>query len=133
MTKRERAAHSASGRGTAADATGPGPAAAAAGKAGKAKGKARDRFAVLNAFVDFALADLTRAEIAVWLILYRDTRDGTARTGLTDLARRAGCNRSTVFRRLRRLEALGLVRVVHRGGLGKGLSIYRVLPFQEGG
>src|SRR5262245_27991772 len=52
-----------------------------ASKGSKAKGKhAGERFAVLNAFVDFALAELSRAEIAVWLVLYRDTRDGTART-----------------------------------------------------
>lgn len=48
------------------------------------------RFAVLNSFVDFALAGLGRADMAVWLILYRDTKDGIARTGQTDIARRAG-------------------------------------------
>lgn len=52
---------------------------------GNAKGKparrkTADRFRVLNAFVDFTLAELTRNEIAVWLVLYRDTRDGMART-----------------------------------------------------
>lgn len=98
-------------------------------KHGKAKGKAAERFAVLNSFVDFTLADLARAEIAVWLILYRDTREGTARTAVSDLARRAGCDRTTVFRALRRLETRGLVKVVHRGGLGKGASRYRVRPF----
>ena len=71
------------------------------GKAGEPKGKASkrsagERFRVLNNFVDFTLAELSRAEIAVWLILYRDTRDGTARTGMADLARRAGCDRSTI-------------------------------------
>lgn len=93
---------------------------------GKAKGKAGGRFAVLNAFVDFTLADLGRAEIAVWLVLYRDCRDGIARTGQTDLARRAGVSRRTVGRALRRLEKRGLVKIVHRGGLGRGLSRYRV-------
>jgi hypothetical protein len=95
-------------------------------------GRASDRFAVLNAFVDLALAELTRAEIAVWLVLYRDTRDGTARTSVTDIARRAGCDRSTVFRALGRLEERGLVKVVHRGGLGRGSSRYRVLARPEG-
>ncbi len=33
-----------------------------------------DRFGVLNAFVDCTMADLTRAEIAVWMVLYRDMR-----------------------------------------------------------
>ena len=42
--------------------------------------QSRLRFETLNAFVDDGMADLSRAELAVWLILYRDTqRDGTAR------------------------------------------------------
>ena len=49
----------------------------------KAKGKpARrntgDRFAVLNTFADFTLRNLSRAEIAVWLLLWRDTRNVSA-------------------------------------------------------
>jgi hypothetical protein len=77
---------------------------------GKPTGKAGERFAVLNAFVDFSVADLSRAEIAVWLVLYRDTRDGTARTSYDDLARRAGLNRRNVGRALRRLEESGLLK-----------------------
>jgi hypothetical protein len=93
----------------------------------KPKGKpVGERFKTINVFADFSLAQLTRAEIAVWLLLWRDTRDGIARTGTSDLARRAGCNRCTVFRALRRLEQMGLVQAAHRGGLGKGLSRYRV-------
>jgi DNA-binding transcriptional ArsR family regulator len=96
------------------------------GDQGKPKGKTGERFAVLNALVDFALADLTRAEIALWLVLYRDTRDGTARTSYDDLARRAGLNRRNVGRAIRRLEGRGLVAVVRRGGLRRGASRYRV-------
>src|SRR4051812_26860797 len=59
----------------------------------RAKGKAGERFPVLNTFVDFALSQLSRREIAVWLVLYRDTRDGTARTSYDDLARRTGLGR----------------------------------------
>ena len=95
-------------------------------KASKPKGKTGERFALLNTFVDFALADLSRADIAVWLVLYRDTREGTARTSYDDLARRAGLNRRTVGRALRRLQARGLVQIVHRGGLRRGMSRYRV-------
>jgi DNA-binding transcriptional ArsR family regulator len=95
-------------------------------KEGKPKGKTSERFRVLNAFVDFALAGLSRADITVWLVLYRDTRDGTARTSYDDLACRAGLNRRTVGRALRQLERRGLVRVVHRGGLRLGVSRYRV-------
>src|SRR5262245_7981891 len=92
----------------------------------KAKGKTGERFVVLNAFVDFTLAELSRAEIAVWLVLYRDTRDGTARTSYDDIARRAGLNRRNVGRAVRRLEGRGLLKVVHRGGFRRGVSRYRV-------
>ena len=91
------------------------------------KTKTKERFAVLNDFVDFTLSDLSRAEIAVWLVLYRDTRDGTARTSYDDLARRSGLNRRNVGRALRRLEGRGLVKIVRRGGLGRGVSRYRIL------
>jgi len=100
---------------------------------GKPKGKTSERFAVLNAFTDFALADLSRAEVAVWLVLYRDTRDGTARTSYDDLARRAGINRRNVGRALRRLEARGLLTVVRRGGLRRGASRYRVRGLPKDG
>ncbi len=100
---------------------------------GKAKGKpARrkgDRFAVLNAFVDFTLSTLTRAEIAVWLLLWRDTKpDGLARTSQADLARRAGVNAKTVKRAVAALAAAGLLTVVYRGSLRRGPSAYRVRP-----
>jgi DNA-binding transcriptional ArsR family regulator len=103
------------------------------GKLSGGKGKAGERFAVLNAFVDFALAGLNRADVAVWLVLYRDTRDGTARTSYDDLARRVGVNRRNVGRALRRLEARGLLTVVHRGGLRRGASRYRVRGLPKDG
>jgi hypothetical protein len=106
---------------------------AGTGKANKPKGRAGERFKTLNSFADFTLASLGRAEIAVWLLLWRDTKDGTARTSVADLARRAGCNRATVFRALRRLTHRGLVRIVYRGGLGCGPSRYLVRPLANDG
>jgi hypothetical protein len=103
------------------------------GKTGGAKAKAGERFAVLNAFVDFALAYLSRADIAVWLVLFRDTREGTARTSYDYLARRAGLNRRNVGRALRRLEGRGLLKIVHRGGLRRGASRYRVRGLPKDG
>ena len=51
-----------------------------------------ERFQVLNDFVDHGLADLSRSEIAVYMILFRDTRPtGLARTSLTELSRAAVC------------------------------------------
>ena len=95
----------------------------------KAKRKTGDRFAVLNAFVDFTAASLPRAELLVWLILFRDTKpDGLARTSQADLARRAGISARTVVRAIASLVRRGALKIVHRGGLRRGLSSYRVLP-----
>jgi DNA-binding MarR family transcriptional regulator len=88
------------------------------------------RFELLNAFVDGGMAGLSRAELAVWLILYRDTkREGTAQTAVDDLARRVGADRRTVLRALRRLEGRAMLRVERRGGLNRGPSTYRVFPY----
>jgi len=88
------------------------------------------RYAALNAFADAGLADLSGAEVKVWLILFRDTKaaTGTARTGQADIARRAGLEPRTVRRALAGLEAKGRVTVVRRGRLNAGPSVYRVHP-----
>ena len=90
-----------------------------------------ERFAVLNAFVDFGIADagLTPSEALVWLVLYRDTKgDGTARTGQKDIGRRAGLDVRTVRRAVAALEAKGMLQTVRRGRLNSGPSTYRVHP-----
>ena len=98
-----------------------------AGEQSKTKGKASgrqtgERFALLNGFVDFAAGTLNRAELLVWLTLYRDTKDGTAATSQADIARRTGLCKRTVQLTLHRLAAAGLVRQVHRGGIRRGHS-----------
>lgn len=103
------------------------------GDTSKAKGKpsrrnTADRFAVLNAFVDFTMRELSRAEALVWLVLYRDTKDGTARTSQADIARRAGVNVRTVKRAVVGLHRRGLLVLAHRGSLRRGPSTYRVRP-----
>jgi len=102
------------------------------GGQGKAKGKpARrktgDRFAVLNAFVDAGMVGLSRVELATWLVLYRDTRDGTACTSMESIAGRAGCCRRAVVKAVARLRRRGLLVQVFRGGINRGPSRYRVL------
>lgn len=88
------------------------------------------RFEILNAFVDCGMADLRRAELAVWLTLYRDTKgDGTARASLADLARRGGMDRQTASRAVGRLERRRMLQVIRRGGLNRGPSTYRVFPY----
>jgi hypothetical protein len=100
---------------------------------GRAKGEGGDRFAVLNGFVDFTMAVLTRNEIAVWLVLYRDTREGQARVSQEDIARRAGASRRTVTRVIKKLRRQGLLRVPHQGGFNRGASAYKVEPFGREG
>ena len=94
-------------------------------------GKTGNRFAVLNAFVDTAAGKLTRSEILVWLVLYRDTRNGVAGTSQADIARRAHVTGRTVRRAIRKLEERRLLVLVYRGGLNRGPSRYRVLPGLE--
>lgn len=96
-----------------------------------AKRKAGERFAVLNAFVDFTAGTLARGELLVWLVLFRDAREGIARTSQADIARRAGMSDRTVRRTLKRLERCGLLQTVYRGGLHRGLSKYRVVPLDR--
>jgi hypothetical protein len=92
--------------------------------------KAGGRFAMLNAFVDFTMATLRRNELAIWLVLFRDSRDGIARTSQTDIARRIGASDRTVRRIVQKLERYGLLKVIYRGGLSRGPSSYRVGPLQ---
>jgi hypothetical protein len=76
------------------------------------------------------MADLSRAEVAVWLVLYRDTkRGGTARASLADIARRAGIARQTASRAVGKLVRRKMLQVPRRGGLNRGPSEYRVFPF----
>lgn len=91
------------------------------------KRSASARFATVNRFVDVQIRDLTRAEMAVWLVLYRDTKkDGTVRTGQTDIAKRAGISRVSVSRAITTLTKRGLLTVIRQGGIDSGPSIYRI-------
>ena len=85
-----------------------------------------DRFRCINDFVDVHIRSLTRAEALIWLTLWRDTRDGLARTSYSSLSRTCGCRRATVTNALRGLREKGLIEVVQRGGKGFGANIYRV-------
>ena len=91
-----------------------------------------DRFRLLNGLADFHLAGLTKGEVKVWLVLFRDARDGVARTGQADLARRCGLSVRGVQKVLARLAGKGLVAVTRRGRLGAGPSSYRILLPTDG-
>ncbi|MDY0165279.1 MAG: helix-turn-helix domain-containing protein [Thermoguttaceae bacterium] len=105
------------------------PAAETTGDTNKPKGKAGDRFATLNAFLDFTAQHLGRAECLTWLALWRDVkRDGVATTAQADIARRIGAHRGTIKRAITKLVAAGLLTVARRGSLRRGASAYRVHP-----
>jgi len=90
------------------------------------RSRSPDRFPKLNEFVDRTLRDLSRVETKVWMVLYRDERNGTVQTAQSDIARRAGCSPRAVVTALKRLKGRGLVEVVKQGGLNRGMSIYRI-------
>lgn len=73
------------------------------------------------------MRDLTPAQTKVWLILFRDTRKGIARTSQADIARRSGLQRPTVSTTIGELEQLGLIQTTHQGGINRGMSQYRIL------
>ena len=90
-----------------------------------------NRFGELNAFVDCSMADLSRAELGTWLVLWRDTKNGTVRTSMTDVARRIGVSRRAVVDAVAKLEKRGLLIVVYRGGMRRGMNVYRVHPLSK--
>ena len=87
-----------------------------------------NRFGELNAFVDCSMTDLSRAEALTWLVLWRDTKNGTVRTALTDIARRIGASKRAAVDAVAGLVKRGLVSRIHRGGMNRGVSVYRVQP-----
>ena len=90
-----------------------------------------NRFGELNAFVDCSMADLSRAELGTWLVLWRDTKNGTVRTALTDIARRIGASKRAAVDAVAGLVKRGLVSRIHRGGFNRGMNVYRVLPLAK--
>ena len=96
------------------------------GKAGRRK--TADRFGVVNGFVDCSMAELSRTEALTWLVLWRDTKNGTARTSASDVARRIGSDRRSVTRALTGLRNRGLLTLIYRGGLNRGTNVYQVHP-----
>jgi predicted transcriptional regulator len=100
---------------------------------GSAKRVAALRFESLNAFVDRTMRELTPCEVCVWMILYRDTRNNAAKTSMRDMAARAGRSVRAVESAVASLQAKGLVKVIQRGAMRRGASIYRVRPFVPDG
>jgi len=84
------------------------------------------RFKILNDFVDCTMQQLTPRQTSVWFCLFRDSRNGVAKSAQVYVAQRCGLKRPTVSTTIGELEALGLVVTIHQGGVNRGLSWYRV-------
>jgi DNA-binding transcriptional ArsR family regulator len=82
----------------------------------------------LNRFLDRTARSLHPSAAVVWLMLLRDEREGTARTAVSDLARRAGLSERTVKRRLRELKERELVEVRASGTRDTGPTVYVLKP-----
>ena len=91
------------------------------------------RFKMLNDFVDITMQQLTPRQTAVWLRLFRDSRNGTATSEQGYIALRCGLRRPTVSTTIRELEVLGLVVIIYRGGINRGFSRYRVCAVSSTG
>jgi biotin operon repressor len=94
-------------------------------KLAQASGK---RWRMLNEFIDAGGADLRPNDWRVWLVLFRDAKGDTARTSQKYVAKRLNLDRKTVGRAVKRLQAAGLLDVLHRGGFRRGPSTYRLRP-----
>jgi hypothetical protein len=95
-------------------------------KANKQTATKGDKWIVLNAWVDVSIRDLSRAEIVTWLILFRDEREGISKTSQTDIARRGGLSSRSVATAVSSLLKKRLIKLIRRGGLRQGPSVYKV-------
>ncbi|GDX95197.1 hypothetical protein LBMAG47_08610 [Planctomycetia bacterium] len=91
-----------------------------------APAKDKGRWALLNGIVDRMLRELGGAELRVWLVLYRDERGGAARTGMGDIARRAGLTRRGVVKAVAGLKDRGIIEVTERGTIDGRPNTYRL-------
>ncbi|MCA9199593.1 MAG: helix-turn-helix domain-containing protein [Planctomycetales bacterium] len=84
------------------------------------------RFHQVNDFVDIAMANLNRGEIAVYMVLWRDERDGCVRVSQESIASRAGMQKRNCQKAIKSLSTKGFIKVVRQGGLNRGPSIYQI-------
>lgn len=85
-----------------------------------------NRFSALNAFIDYMMVDLTRAELATWLVLYRDTRNGVVQASIDAIAKRTGTSRQHTQKAITSLQRRGFIEQIKKGAINSGASIYRV-------
>ncbi len=89
------------------------------------------RFHDLNNFVDVSMRDLTRAEIAVWLVLFRNARDRIVRISHSQIAAASGCSVKAVSVAMKLLIQKTIVKQLIQGTVNRGPSTYKVRGFSD--
>lgn len=90
------------------------------------KRKAGERFATLNAFTDATMRTLTPAQIAVWVILFRNERNGTTSRSVRQIATDGGLSLSGAHQSLASLIEAGLVEILQRARHRDEATTYRI-------
>lgn len=92
-----------------------------------------NRFCDLNAFVDATMRGLSGTAVKIWLALFRDTKpNGLASSSDKSLAERCGVSTRRIRKVRHELVACGLIRIVRRGRLNRGVSVYQVASLASG-
>lgn len=100
-------------------------------KAPKAPKKDANRWQEFNHVVDVVMRDLPPAQLAVWVVLFRDERGGVSKSAQTYIATRCGLSRESVSRAIAGLVRRGLVTILRKGGINKGFSWYRLTHYTK--
>ncbi len=87
-----------------------------------------DRWATLNSFVDVIAPRLTLAERAVWLVMFRYSRNGVCDTSERAIATQAAIDKASAGRALRRLVELRLVWPLFKSNRKGTSSRYGIHP-----
>ncbi len=91
--------------------------------------QASGRWGESNKFDDAGARLVSTTEQACWRILFRHATNGEARISQQRIAESIGKGLRTVNRSLKKLEEVGLIKVLWRGGLNGGISTYRVYAY----
>lgn len=93
-------------------------------EAGRPDSRLYKKVKYFNLLVDAAAKGLTDAEFKVWCVLFRFAENGLARVSKRKVAERAGMSERHVARKLVALAKKQMLRVVKRGGRGRGSNEY---------
>ena len=83
---------------------------------------------VLAAYVGHGMRQVSAGATCVWLVLFRNSRDGVVTRSREQIAATTGYTPKHVGRLLRELVSAGFLRVERRGRKQSGPTRYRILP-----